>query len=150
MGRLRKGKCVQNTCFQAGLPDRQAALKEQLQSEFLAAALAALPLCEACPERGCQTDWQHVDAACTICVCIDLWQDPGALAFLQVQRLQCGGQNRSCLHGMLPSDAAAAAGVLPRGVDGAHALRHCQQSHIHGGLDKRPGGSALQEQVPSR
>lgn len=54
------------TCFQAGLPDRQAALKEQLRSEFLAAALATLPLCEACPKRGCQTDWQHVDAACQI------------------------------------------------------------------------------------
>ena len=53
-----------NTCFQASLPARQAAMTEQLRSEFLLAAQSALPGCDACIEAGVENAaWEQVDTA---------------------------------------------------------------------------------------
>lgn len=53
-----------NTCFQASLPARQAAMREQLRSEFLSAAQSALPECDACIEAGVETAaWELVETA---------------------------------------------------------------------------------------
>ncbi|EIE18372.1 hypothetical protein COCSUDRAFT_26709, partial [Coccomyxa subellipsoidea C-169] len=51
-----------NTCFQAGQPARQAALKQQLQAEFLTAARAALPACSPCSQAGrVGSVWEQVE-----------------------------------------------------------------------------------------